>query len=587
MKIKAISIENFRPFFGNHDAEFSFKNNKPVTLFIAPNNFGKTSLFEAIRWGLYGDWPKISYRGDSVNTDAIDNYEKNHKSFNVSVTIDLEHDAEIYRFKRWFAYSKQHGLKNKPDTEIYLSIISSGSQKKLTGVKDYQKFIDNILPKKVSRYFIVDGDDFRSFTDPTGDQTRDAIERLLNFTVYHNSINHLDSTLEGYQRDLARVSSQEDIKKLQIDKDREIKRKETLEGELKDSKKKKGYAYGNLKEYEEQLRKLTLSKKSRDEITFVKGEIDAIKALMHETQNALCDKSTNLYMFLLRKELISIHNEIKKLREDKFDIYPFNRQTLKDVIAACKEHGDVECLCGSKISKDDKKFKRILKALENPENLNNDSVAASLMEYLADTAKNLDKKDKKDFKDARLKTIKLSLQLEKKLTMLNNLEAPLRDVARAANDQNIAVLEDNHKKAELSHRKHEFECNIKKDEIERVVEEIDAIQKKINKVKKKDERNSKLINTIDLIEKTLSVLNDRYDVYKKTKRSQLEKKIQEILFKILTANQNFKKFTIDENFEYDVIKNDGRSWKHSLSNGQKKLLSVSFSLLWAVNETAD
>ena len=45
----------------------------------------------------------------------------------------------------------------------------------------------------------------------------------------------------------------------------------------------------------------------------------------------------------------SIHNEIKKLREERFDIYPFNKQTLRDVVASCKDHGNVECLCGTKI----------------------------------------------------------------------------------------------------------------------------------------------------------------------------------------------------------------------------------------------
>ena len=43
----------------------------------------------------------------------------------------------------------------------------------------FQKFINSILPKNISQYFIVDGDDFKKFAEPTSTQTKMAIETLL------------------------------------------------------------------------------------------------------------------------------------------------------------------------------------------------------------------------------------------------------------------------------------------------------------------------------------------------------------------------------------------------------------------------
>ena len=352
MKLKAISIENFRPFHGSHSAEFSFDEKKPVTLFLAPNNHGKTTLFEAIKWGLYDEWPKISSRGDSVNTEAIAKYKRDNKPFKVSVEIDFEHENEIYKFRRWFKYTREHELKNKPDSDIYLSIIDdSGSQKKLVGVSNFQTFIDNILPEKVSKYFIVDGDDFRSFTDPTGDQTKDAIERLLNFTVYHNTIEHLESILEDYRKERSSLSSEKEIKDLEKEINGLKKDKSSLQEKHDKAKENRTYAYGNMTVIEKKLEELTLSKKEQDKIINAKVELDSIKAVLLETTNVLADKSNNFYKFLLRKELTSIYNEIRKLRQERFDIYPFNKQTLKDVIESCKDHGSVECLCGTKLKK--------------------------------------------------------------------------------------------------------------------------------------------------------------------------------------------------------------------------------------------
>ena len=35
---------------------------KPVTIIEAPNNWGKTSVYEAVRWCLYDLWPKYEER---------------------------------------------------------------------------------------------------------------------------------------------------------------------------------------------------------------------------------------------------------------------------------------------------------------------------------------------------------------------------------------------------------------------------------------------------------------------------------------------------------------------------------------------
>ena len=43
----------------------------------------------------------------------------------MSVSIDFEHNSDFYRFKRKFKYDDDYGLKNKPDTDVYLSGIKS------------------------------------------------------------------------------------------------------------------------------------------------------------------------------------------------------------------------------------------------------------------------------------------------------------------------------------------------------------------------------------------------------------------------------------------------------------------------------
>ena len=95
MKFKQLTIENFRPFFGKQTIHFSNDDNKPITLVTAPNNWGKTSIYEAIKWCLYDIWPDTETRDESINTEAIDMYLESKISFDVSAIIDFVHDKSL------------------------------------------------------------------------------------------------------------------------------------------------------------------------------------------------------------------------------------------------------------------------------------------------------------------------------------------------------------------------------------------------------------------------------------------------------------------------------------------------------------
>ena len=56
MKLKKITIENFRGFSGRH--EFDFEE-KALIMLTAPNGNGKTSLLDAIEWCLTGNIKRI------------------------------------------------------------------------------------------------------------------------------------------------------------------------------------------------------------------------------------------------------------------------------------------------------------------------------------------------------------------------------------------------------------------------------------------------------------------------------------------------------------------------------------------------
>ena len=55
MIFKSIKLSNFRQFRNNDVITFSTDPKNNVTLFVADNNVGKTTLLQAFLWCLYGE----------------------------------------------------------------------------------------------------------------------------------------------------------------------------------------------------------------------------------------------------------------------------------------------------------------------------------------------------------------------------------------------------------------------------------------------------------------------------------------------------------------------------------------------------
>ena len=71
MKLERITLQNFRQYYGKQRLEFARDQERNVTVIHGVNGAGKTSLFLAINWCLYG------VKADDVQ--IIDNIGKRNK----------------------------------------------------------------------------------------------------------------------------------------------------------------------------------------------------------------------------------------------------------------------------------------------------------------------------------------------------------------------------------------------------------------------------------------------------------------------------------------------------------------------------
>lgn len=55
MKFQRLDIKNFASYYGQQSINFDTTEDQSVVIVIGSNGFGKTSMFNAIIWALYGE----------------------------------------------------------------------------------------------------------------------------------------------------------------------------------------------------------------------------------------------------------------------------------------------------------------------------------------------------------------------------------------------------------------------------------------------------------------------------------------------------------------------------------------------------
>lgn len=209
MRIKQLILQNFRPFYGRHTVVLTTTKDKPLVLIRANNDVGKTSIFMAIYFCLYGRLPP-RYRGTNpnpreelakqVNRTAC--AKDNGRAF---VKLIFEHKDKIFDITRSIDFHKAK-LGELPEiVSEGLDVFEDGEPQpfKDKDKEEYNDYIEAILPEDASQFFLFDGEDIKRYTQnpPTVD-VRHAIEMVLGIRELLNAREDLDFIEQELSRDL-------------------------------------------------------------------------------------------------------------------------------------------------------------------------------------------------------------------------------------------------------------------------------------------------------------------------------------------------------------------------------------------------
>lgn len=205
MKFLRLTLENFRVFRDRIQVDFAHDKEKNVTLFIANNATGKTTLVQAIKWCLFGN---CDLKGDLINLATASQMLKK-TSAKVEVEVELEFKGTVYTFHREACFLKnQEGsiiLQTEKGTFDCQKRGPEGGTRPIFNPADDE--VRKAVPRKLERFIFFDGERIegmsRNFQQKNNSvEIESAVSDLLGMRVWENAVRHLiaGADVEGVRK---------------------------------------------------------------------------------------------------------------------------------------------------------------------------------------------------------------------------------------------------------------------------------------------------------------------------------------------------------------------------------------------------
>jgi DNA sulfur modification protein DndD len=222
MKFKSIKLHNFMRYKDDNELMFSTDVKKNVTVVLGNNTFGKTTLAQAFRWGLYEQFNDTNYtkkkdivilnneviaqmttsstqdayveivlKHDDIN-DAEDMVEENIdeiKFVRKALFTRKSDSAEDYSIRQ---LGKAQLTMQMRKNGIWGDIVNNDGSNKDRNLKEgcVQDVINNMFPPKLSNYFFFDGERWNNQKNKTED-IRESVNTILGVSSLIEMKKHL------------------------------------------------------------------------------------------------------------------------------------------------------------------------------------------------------------------------------------------------------------------------------------------------------------------------------------------------------------------------------------------------------------
>jgi DNA sulfur modification protein DndD len=185
--LQRLRLSNFRQYRGEHELSFSVDEEKNVTVIRGVNGAGKTGLFYALNWVLYG---AEGIPGNLINKGAARD-EQLAKAF---VELHFLHEGNRYVVRREESITPSGA---EQEEAFRIEVRESGGR--VREVQNPSQRVNVILPKDARPYFFFNGEKIDEMARPGHEeQVKDAVRSVLKLRVLERAAQHLREVAKDF-----------------------------------------------------------------------------------------------------------------------------------------------------------------------------------------------------------------------------------------------------------------------------------------------------------------------------------------------------------------------------------------------------
>ncbi len=563
MKFDQIILENFRQYFGRQRLKFAKDKQSKVTIIHGVNGAGKTSLFLAINWCLYGR-EYISNVGELISKEAISQANVS-EIVDMYVEISFVHDGERFIVKRSRRGIKMidESIQYEDEDEFIMGRMYGDGQ--YERIKNPIGMINAILPSNVRMYFLFDGEKIDDFAKPeSAKQVKEAIYLVFKLETLDRGQKHLEAVASDYRKELKKTSSSElrllvlKDEKARLDLNTNELRKVEIQAE-------RDLILHKVNDIDQRLREIQNAKVLQQKRDFLERDLKQRRIELEDITNQIRDVATGTY-FTLTTPLVTKALAILDEKRERGEI-PSNirQQFIQDLLAQMK------CICGRPFTEDSPEHTRLLGLIQAtlPDALGDD-----VMEINA-ALRSFDHRGIRQ-REAIIQRMKRRAEL---VDIIKDLEAEVDDVGRQLKDsplEEVSRLEKQRQDFVADSNSASNELGAINERIENLNRNVALLEKELIKARKNEQKEKLLSTKLYLAQQAADAIKEIYQTYAHDMRVKIEAKTKDIFKHLIWKDSSFRDVRLDEEFNLEVIDQYGKQARPELSAGERQVLSLSF-----------
>lgn len=578
MQITSLKLKNFRQFYEPQTITFA-KNEQNVTLIIGVNGAGKTGIFRAIKFGLFGD-EKLEQdnqsRHEAVHLVNLDRLRENDgDAVTAEVEVAFEHEGVTYQVRREkIEIADGDNIRELSSRATLSKKTSIGETEQISNsTEEVNSELNIIMPDYVRNFFFFDAEQSQLFPDSSNkkevsEKIKNSVQNLLQIKSVQKAEDILKQLLRQQKNEIAHQSKDLQLNQIQSEKKYNLAQIDKINDGLKKANRELDLAKDEKNRIEQEIADIKQLSDQRKQLTRYEEDL--------ANKNQLIDVISDNMKKLLFSGISFLWNDTMSIVMPKVSIIQEQNDSKfdKKIIEMSLQQGSC-LLCGNDLTDHPENEIHVKQLLENYHQSNIKDVFQDIEianEHIKESSETTDalKNKYKQLIEASKEREQLMLKIDKMNESLSGHLAAIQNIE----DKQTNTLPTINQQLEAKNR-----------EISELEYQLNNLKTEQEKLDKDEKRQIELVNEDILKEKvykrTERILNGLTNIlhsYDSNMRTELSRKILEMFKKLLSNTDRDLVQSLDISTTYDLtlLNDDDVNVLGDLSMGQKQALSLSF-----------